>query len=130
MYFCYFVIISPWKGGRGFFWANLNSFHPRMLFAKFGWNRPSDSGEEEFLILSIYFFYFVIISTWKRAGPFIWKNLNLLQSPGDGVENVKSLRQQWRNNGQILIRKAPLKMPLPETPRNLINKKKAMENTA
>ena len=31
-----------------------------------------------FLILSIYFRYFVIISPWKRVGPFIWTNLNLL----------------------------------------------------
>ena len=30
------------------------------------------------LILSMYFRYFVIISPWKRAGPFIWTNLNLL----------------------------------------------------
>ena len=31
----------------------------------------SGSGEEDFLILSMYFHYFVIISPWKRAGPFI-----------------------------------------------------------
>ena len=29
-----------------------------------------------FLISSMYFCYFVIISPWKRAGAFIWTNLN------------------------------------------------------
>ena len=59
-------------------WTNLNPIHPRMLCAKFGWNWSSDSGEEDFLISSMYFRYFVIISPWKRAGPFIWTNLNPL----------------------------------------------------
>ena len=31
-----------------------------------------------FLILSMYFHYFVIISPWKMAGPFIWTNVNPL----------------------------------------------------
>ena len=51
---------------------------PRMLCAKFGWNWLSGSGEEDFLIFSMYFHYFVIISPWKRAEHFIWKNLNTL----------------------------------------------------
>ena len=29
-----------------FIWTNLNPLHPRMLCAKFGWNWPSGSGEE------------------------------------------------------------------------------------
>ena len=29
-----------------FIWTHLNPFHPRMFFAKFGWNLPSGSGEE------------------------------------------------------------------------------------
>ena len=78
MYFRYFVIISPWKRAGPFIWTNLNPLHPRMLCAKFSWNWLSDSGEEDFLILSMYFHYFVIISPWKRAGPFIWTNLNPL----------------------------------------------------
>ena len=47
-----------------------------LLCDKFGWNWLSNSGEEDFLISSLYFHYFVIISPWKRAGPFIWTNLN------------------------------------------------------
>ena len=49
--------------------TNLNLLHPRMLCG---------SGEEDLLISSMYFHYFVIISPWKRAGPFIWTKLNLL----------------------------------------------------
>ena len=47
MYFHYFVIISPWKRAEPFIWTNLNPLHPRMLCAKFGWNWPSSSGEED-----------------------------------------------------------------------------------
>ena len=50
----------------------------KMFCAKFSWNWPSGSGEEDFLISSMFFRYFVIISPWKRAWPFIWTNLNPL----------------------------------------------------
>ena len=46
--------------------------------AKIGWNWLGGSWEEDFLISSLYFRYFVIISPWKRAGPVIWTNLNPL----------------------------------------------------
>ena len=78
---CIFTIswLSPLGEGQVFFiWTNLNPLHPRMLCAKFDWNQRSGSGEEDILISSIYFRYFVIISPWKRAGPFIWINLNSL----------------------------------------------------
>ena len=45
-----------------------------MLCAKFGWHWPSGSGEGDFLIISMYFCYFVIISPWKGLEPFIWTN--------------------------------------------------------
>ena len=48
MYSRYFVIISPWKRAGPFIWTNLNPLHPRMLCAKFGWNWPCGSGEENF----------------------------------------------------------------------------------
>ena len=60
-----------------FIWTNLNPLYLRIHWAKFGWNCPSFSGED-FLISSMYFRYFVIISPWKRAGPFIWTNMNPL----------------------------------------------------
>ena len=80
MYLYYFEIISPWKRAGPFIWTTciLNPLYPRMLCAKFGWNWPRGSGEEDFFILSMYFHYFIIISPWKKAGPFI---LNKLESP-------------------------------------------------
>ena len=62
MYFRYFATISPWKGTGLFIFTTLNPLHPRMLCAKFIWNWLSGSGEEDLLILSMYFRYFVIIS--------------------------------------------------------------------
>ena len=41
------VIISTWQRVGSFIWTNLNPLHPRMLCAKFGWNWPSGSGEED-----------------------------------------------------------------------------------
>ena len=51
-----------------------------MLCTKFGWNWPSGSGEEEFLISSMYFRFFVIIPPWRWAGPFISTNLRMSSS--------------------------------------------------
>ena len=76
-YFRKFVIISPWKRAGPFNWTNLNPLHPRMNYAKFCWNWSSGFGED-FYNLSLYFGYFVIISPWKKAEPFIWTNLNSL----------------------------------------------------
>ena len=47
-----------------------------MFCAKFGWNLPSGSGKDFKKKFSMYFCYFVRISPWKRAWPFIWINLN------------------------------------------------------
>ena len=44
-----------------------------MISANFDWNWPSGSREEDFLKSSMYFHYIVIISPWKKEGPFIWK---------------------------------------------------------
>ena len=60
------------------FEKKLNPLHPTMLCAKFGWNLPSGSREEDFLILSMYFRYFVIISPCKGVRPFYF---NKLESP-------------------------------------------------
>ena len=61
-----------------FIWTNLISLYTMMLCAKFGWNWPSRSGEEDFKIFWIEIYYFVTISPWSRAWPFIWTNLNPL----------------------------------------------------
>ena len=47
MYFHDFVIISPWKRAGPFIRTNLNPLYPRMFCAKFDWNWPSGSGEED-----------------------------------------------------------------------------------
>ena len=67
MYFGYkyFVIISPWIRMRPHICINFNLRNPRILFAKFSWNWPIGSGEEDFIIIS----HFVIISPWKGCGP-------------------------------------------------------------
>ena len=112
MYIWYFIIISPWKRAGSFIWTNLNPLHPRILCAKFEQNWPSGSWGEDFQISSMYFCYYVIISPWKRAAPFIWLNLShhhprmLCSKVGwnwpigswEEDENVKSLqqRQQWQ----------------------------------
>ena len=41
--FCYYL---PLEKSEPFIWINLNLLHPRMLYAKFGWNWPSDSEED------------------------------------------------------------------------------------
>ena len=65
----------PLEEGRALHLNKTNPLHPRMLCAKLGWNWLSGSWED-FLITSIYFLYFVIISPLEKAGPFIWTNLN------------------------------------------------------
>ena len=62
------LIISPCKKGGPFIWTNLNPLYTRMLCAKFSLNWPSGSGEENCLISSMYFRYFVILSPLIRAG--------------------------------------------------------------
>ena len=106
MNFSLFPNYPPLEKGSTLESPPLNPLHPSMLCAKFGWNWPSGSGEEDFLISSTHFRYFVIISPSKRMGPFIWKNLNPLHprmlcakfgwnwSSGswEEDENVKSLQ--------------------------------------
>ena len=77
MYFHYFVIISPWKRAESIIWTNLNPLHPRMLCAKFGWNWLSGSGEEDFLISSMYFWLFRNYLPLEKGGAL---HLNKLES--------------------------------------------------
>ena len=82
--------LAQWFWRRFFNFVNVFSlFHNYFLLEKSGalhLNKlappsPKDAlcQVEDFLILSMYFRYFlVIISPWKRAGPFFWTNLNPL----------------------------------------------------
>ena len=49
-----------------------------MLCVQNCWNLPSGFGEKDFQILSMYFWYFIIISPWYKMWPFSWTNLNPL----------------------------------------------------
>ena len=73
MYLLYFVIIFHLVIGM----TEIRiSFIQKDALRKFGWNWPTSSGEEDFLILvlSMLFCYFIIISICKSTWPFIWTN--------------------------------------------------------
>ena len=61
-----------------FIWRNMNPYHPRILVPRLVEIGSVVLEKRIFLISSLYFRYFVIISPWKRAGPVIWTNLNRL----------------------------------------------------
>ena len=69
--------------GAPFIWTNLTPLSTRIIGAMFAWYWPSGSGEKDFSNSSMYFHYFVIISPWSWAGPFIWNNLNFLNLKDD-----------------------------------------------
>ena len=112
MYFCYFKIISPLKRAGLFIWTNLNPLHPRMLSAKLVEIGLVVLEKTIFKISSIYFCYFLIISPWKRAWHFIWRNLNPLHQrmlyakfswnwpsgSWEEVENRKSLQTEGQTD--------------------------------
>ena len=75
MYFHYFEITFPWKRVRPFIWTNLNPHHPRSHFAKFCWNWPGGSREDDFWISLMYYRYLLIISLWKQGGALHLINL-------------------------------------------------------
>ena len=130
MYFSLFCNYLPLeKGEAPSFEKNLNHLHSRRYCAKFGWYWPSGSGED-FQILSMYFRHFVIISPWKKVGPFISTNFSPYHSKILGQVWLKLAQWLWRrrwkcekfmttmttmtttDNGQILIRKSHLSLRL------------------
>ena len=56
----------------------LEQFYSRMLLHQIWLKLAQWFGRKRFLISSMYFCNLVITSLWKRAGPFIWTNLNPL----------------------------------------------------
>ena len=74
-FFCNYLHL---KKGMILHLNKLESPSPRILCTRFGWNWPNGSWEDEFKISSMYFRYFIIISTWERTWTFIWTNLNSL----------------------------------------------------
>ena len=94
-------------------WLELAQWYWRRKFFNF-----------QFIFISIYFCYFVIISPWKGAGPFIWSTwipftqrcfVSSLVEIGPVV--LKKKMKMWKvnnndddNDGQMLIRKAHLSL--------------------
>ena len=90
MYFHYFVIISPWKRVGSFIWTNLNPFYPRMLCAKFVWNWPSGSGEEDENVKSL-----------RRQLQQRWQRQRLQLR---WVKRTTMLLRTWQNKTTMLLR--------------------------
>ena len=102
MYFHYFIIISPWERAGPIIWRNLNPLHPKMLCAKFGWNWPSGSREEDENVKSLW-------QQRRRTTDKFWsekltwafgsgelKNLSQSHPTRWGTINLDSLlRQTW-----------------------------------
>ena len=44
----------PLEKGRTFIWTNLSPLHPKMIYAKFGWNWPSGYGEGDENVKSLW----------------------------------------------------------------------------
>ena len=72
LYFVYIFLLlnkyPPWKKGGALLLNKLDSHHPRMVCAKFGWNWRNGLGEDFWLLL-MYFCDFVIIFFGKGRGP-------------------------------------------------------------
>ena len=75
VYSLFYNYFNPLGKGCGPSFDQMNSFHPRMLCAKIGWNWPTGSCEEDFSNFVNVFTLFVSMSSRKRALPFIWINL-------------------------------------------------------
>ena len=74
----YFVIISLWKRTGPLICTNLNLLHPRMHCAKFGWNWPSGSEEEDvFNFINVFSLFRNYLPFEKGRG----LHLNKLDSP-------------------------------------------------
>ena len=77
MYLRYFKLSPLWKGQGSSFEQTWIPFTKRCFVLSLVEIGPLVL-QKMILNLSMYFRYFVMISPWKRAGPFIWTNLNPL----------------------------------------------------
>ena len=66
-YFHSFVIFSPLNRSWYCIWTHLNLLHAGMLCAKFSWNWPCGSWEEDWLNFINLFSLFCYFLPWKRA---------------------------------------------------------------
>ena len=84
MYFSLFCNYLPFEKGSAFIWTNLIPLHPGMLCAKFGWNWPSGSGEEDFLNFVNLFLLFRNYLPLEKDGALHLNKLESL-SPKDAL---------------------------------------------
>ena len=120
MHFRYFVITSPWRRVGGPSIEQTRDLYTQECFVPSLVEIGTVALEEEifFTISIMNFRYFVIISPYKRAGLFIWINVNSLHprmlctkfswnwpnGSGEEEENVKSLWQQrlrWQQRRRL-----------------------------
>ena len=92
--FVFLVIISPWKNILPFIWINLNSLYPGMLCAKFSWNLPRGSGEEDFYIFVNIFSIMHNYLPFEKGGALQLKKLES-PSPKDALCQVWLKLAQW-----------------------------------
>ena len=91
----------PLEKGWAIYLDNLISPHPLMLCAKFGWNWLSGSGEEDFLISSMFFSTISYICNYPPLEKGGALHLNKLKSPSP----KDALCQVWLNLTQWFWRR-------------------------
>ena len=89
MYFCYFIIISPWEKTWYFIWTNLNLLHSKLLCAKFGWNWLSGSGKVDKNVKSLCMDGWTEWTDNRLSENFTWSS-----SSGDRAKNQKKKKKE------------------------------------
>jgi hypothetical protein len=88
--FLIFVIMSLWREPGPLFEHFRITYTQGWFYAKFDRNWPAASEEEDFFLISVYFYSFAVISPWAGVLPFIWTILNPLLPPPPRMISAKS----------------------------------------
>ena len=95
MYFCYFIIISPWEKTWPFLRTNLNLLHSKLFCAKFGCNLLSGSGEVDKNVKSL------CMDGWtdnRLSENFTWSSSSGWSSKKQEKEKKKNMYNRCRNH--------------------------------
>jgi hypothetical protein len=101
-----FAIISPLKRTWPFIWTSLNFLFSRIMCTKFDWIWGAGSGEKDLKKISVYFYCFAIISSWRGAMPYIWTNLKIFFTQGWFMPSLVEI-------GPVVLEKKIFKWPHP-----------------
>jgi hypothetical protein len=94
-----FAIISPLKRTWPFIYTNKNSFYPRMIYAKFDWNWPAGSGEEDSKKIFSVFLLFCDYLPLEKGNPLHLYNLESPPPKNDLCQVWLKLAQWfWRRS--------------------------------